>query len=194
MVPFDNTILYSRKTSIARSLGRGMVVFRELYSAILTYDFISILPLFMSRIYSFMFWKLGTSDLLVLMLFALQFTDFKKMFLLLLLLTLTLEVWPKFYTRSCAACSIVLYCTAMCREAILLSYFASLDQRESNYLQHKQHHQWNNRVASWSREPVPLRDTLCTWSYHHRHNHSAGKWHLDRGCPRNHRQPEERQR
>ena len=38
---------------------------------------IAILPLFMLRIYSFMHWKSETSDLLVLMLFVLQCTDYK---------------------------------------------------------------------------------------------------------------------
>ena len=36
-----------------------------------------ILPLYILCIYSFMYWKSGTSDLLVLMLFVLQCTDYK---------------------------------------------------------------------------------------------------------------------
>ena len=47
---------------------------------------ISISPMFMLRIYSFMCWRSGTSDLLVLMLFVVQCTDYKYIFLLLLLL------------------------------------------------------------------------------------------------------------
>ena len=39
----------------------------------------------MLRVYSYMYWKSGTSDLLVLMLFVLQCTDYKKILLLLLL-------------------------------------------------------------------------------------------------------------
>ena len=38
---------------------------------------IAILPLFMLRIYQFMYWKSGTSDLLVLKLFVFQCTDYK---------------------------------------------------------------------------------------------------------------------
>ena len=46
-----------------------------------------ILPLYILCIYSFMYWKSGTRDLLVLMLFVLQCTDYKYNFLTL---TLTL--------------------------------------------------------------------------------------------------------
>ena len=56
---------------------------------------ITVLPLYMLRIYSFMYWKSGTSDLLVLMLFVLQCTDYKQNFFTLTLSLLTIK-WKRF--------------------------------------------------------------------------------------------------
>ena len=57
------------------------------------FECLYILPLYILCIYSFMYWKSGTSDLLVLMLFVLQCTDYKQNFLTLTLtFTLTTRV------------------------------------------------------------------------------------------------------
>ena len=61
-----------------------------------------ILPLYILCIYSFMYWKSVNSDLLVLMLFVSQCTDYKYFFLLFLLLQLPgLQSWrPAFKSSS----------------------------------------------------------------------------------------------
>ena len=67
----------------------------------------------MLHIYSSMYWKSGTSDLLVLMLFVLQYTIFKWNFLTLTL-TFTNSLWPsdaiKWQKAGSAMAKVVVYC------------------------------------------------------------------------------------
>ena len=60
-----------------------------------------ILPLYILCIYSFTYWKSGTSDLLVLMLFVLQCTDYKYNFLTLTLSYVKASWDYKLNTVSC---------------------------------------------------------------------------------------------
>ena len=66
--------------------------------------------LFILRIYSFMYWKSGTSDHLVLILFVLQCTDYQRFFLILPLTTILIHpILVKFYTHRQSHFILVIY-------------------------------------------------------------------------------------
>ena len=81
-------ILCFRNITLIVDLCAYLLLLLSLYTFFFTYVFkcLYILPLYILCIYSFMYWKSGTSDLLVLMLFVLQCTDYKWNYLTLLTL------------------------------------------------------------------------------------------------------------
>ena len=74
---FINSALF-HQSSVSQIRKPHMIInFHHTFIIRMCFKCLYILPLYILCIYSFMYWKSGTSDLLVLMLFVLQCTDYK---------------------------------------------------------------------------------------------------------------------